>query len=327
MFSFEWPALFLLLPAPWFIRRYIPKISDSAEQKLIVPDLSWLSAVEKTGGQSHQSFRPWLLYVISWILLLLACSRPQWAGDSIEIPVTGRDMMLAVDLSESMRESDFVVNGKSVDRLTATKVVANDFINRRIGDRLGLILFGQQAYLQVPLTFDHVTLKQLLSEAVIGIAGRQTAIGDALGIAVKRLREEKSLDKILILMTDGRNTSGEISPLRAASLAAESGLKIHTIGIGADDDRGRGFFGSIRRSSSQDLDEKTLLAIAERTGGRYFRAHDTASFEDIYKELDRIEPIEHDGEYFQPRAELFMWPAGFSILTLTLGLILQRLRS
>ena len=128
-------------------------------------------------------------------------------------------------------------------------------------------------------------------------------------------------------MTDGRNTSGEISPLRAASLAAESGLKIHTIGIGAEDDRGRGFFGSIRRSPSQDLDEKTLLVIAERTGGRYFRAHDTASFEDIYNELDRIEPIEHDGEYFQPKAELFMWPAGFSILTLTLALILQRLRS
>ena len=327
MFSFEWPLVFLLLPAPWFFRRYIPEITDTDEQKLIVPDLSWLSAVEKTDGLEHRSILHWLPYLISWILLLLASARPQWVGDSVEIPVTGRDMILAIDLSESMRETDFVVNGKSVDRLTATKVVANDFIDRRVGDRLGLVLFGQQAYLQVPLTFDHTTLKQLLSEAVIGIAGRQTAIGDALGIAVKRLREEGSKDKILILMTDGRNTSGEIGPLRAASLAAEAGLKIHTIGIGADNSRRQGFFGSILRNPSQDLDEKTLLAIAERTGGRYFRAHNTTSFEDIYRELDLIEPIEHDEEYFRPKEELFMWPASFSVLAFILGLVSQRLAS
>ncbi|MEQ8232438.1 MAG: VWA domain-containing protein, partial [Gammaproteobacteria bacterium] len=177
------------------------------------------------------------------------------------------------------------------------------------------------AYLHVPLTFDRDTVRQLLDEAVIGIAGRQTAIGDALGLAVKRLREEETAHKVLILMTDGRNTAGEIEPLRAAELAADAGLTVYTIGIGADEAVQRGFFGTIRVNPSSDLDERTLKAIAEKTGGRYFRARDTQEFEAIYDELDRLEPAEHAGEHFRPRRALFYWPLGVAFVLLLLLLV------
>jgi len=220
--------------------------------------------------------------------------------------------MLAVDLSESMHESDFVLNSRPVDRLTAAKAVARRFIARRVGDRVGLILFGEQAYLHVPLTFDRETVLTLLDEAFIGMAGRQTAIGDALGLAVKRLRNEKTPHKVLILMTDGRNTAGQIEPLRAAELAAAAGLTVHTIGIGADEAIQRGFFGSVRINPSADLDEKTLREIAARTGGEYFRARDVAEFEAIYARIDALEPIEHAGAFFRPTSALFYWPLGIA---------------
>ena len=143
--------------------------------------------------------------------------------------------MLAIDLSESMREQDFQIGGQWVDRLTAGKRVARNFIERREGDRLGLILFGAQAYLQTPLTFDRDTVLTLLDEAQIGLAGQATAIGDAVGLAIKRLRDTADEERVLILMTDGANTSGEVDPLQAAKLAAREGLKIYTIGIGADE--------------------------------------------------------------------------------------------
>ncbi|MEM7542194.1 MAG: VWA domain-containing protein [Pseudomonadota bacterium] len=188
-------------------------------------------------------------------------------------------------------------------------------------DRLGLILFGQQAYLHVPLTFDRATVVRLLDEAVIGIAGRQTAIGDAIGLAVKRLRDEGTPEKVLILITDGHNTAGSVEPLRAAELAADVGLTIHTIGIGADEQIRRGFFGSVRVNPSADLDEQTLQQIAELTGGQYFRAHNTEEFEKIYRELDRLQPIEHEGEHYRPKTALFFWPLGTALLLATVMLL------
>lgn len=313
MFEFEWPWLFALLPLPWLVRRLLPPAPGAGGARLKVPDLADFRVLA-AGGNAVATSR-WRLAVaaLAWLALLGAAARPQWIGEPVEVPVTGRDLMLAVDLSESMRETDFVINSRPVDRLTATKVVAREFIERRAGDRLGLILFGQQAYLHVPLTFDRDTVRLLLDEAVIGIAGRQTAIGDALGLAVKRLREEDTTHKVLILMTDGRNTAGEIDPLRAAELAAEAGLTVYTIGIGADEAVQRGFFGSIRVNPSSDLDERTLEAIAQKTGGRYFRARDTQEFEAIYDELDRLEPAEHAGEHFRPRRALFYWPLGIAL--------------
>ncbi|MCP5467584.1 MAG: VWA domain-containing protein [Sinobacteraceae bacterium] len=325
MLEFDWPWLAAALPLPWLLRRWLRPVAANAGPVLRVPDLGDFRVL--AGGGPALGVDRWRLLAaaLAWLLLVGAAMRPQWVGEPIEVPVSGRDLMLAVDLSESMRETDFVLNSRPVDRLTATKAVAREFIARRVGDRVGLILFGQQAYLHVPLTFDRETVEQLLDEAVIGIAGRQTAIGDALGLAVKRLREEDTADKVLILMTDGRNTAGEVEPLRAADLAAEAGLKVYTIGIGADEAIQRGFFGSVRINPSADLDEATLKAIAKKTGGRYFRARDTAEFEAIYAELDKLEPVEHAGEHFRPRTALFYWPLGAAFL-LFCALLVRRTR-
>ena len=307
MIEVAWPWVLLALPLPWVYRRLLPSVAASATTALRVPTLRDFSGLGERPGSSAASRAAYWLALIAWSLLLVAAARPQWHGEAIEIPVSGRDLMLAVDLSKSMQEVDFVLAGARVDRLTATKKVAGDFIERRIGDRLGLILFGTQAYLHVPLTFDRSTLRQLLDETVIGLAGPSTAIGDAIGLAVKRLRDNDSAHKVLILITDGANTAGAIDPARAAQLAAGVGLTIHTIGIGADEIMVRRLFGSFRFNPSQDLDETTLKAIAEHTGGRYFRAHDIDELESIYGEIDKLEPVERGGEHFRPTTSLYPW--------------------
>jgi Ca-activated chloride channel family protein len=233
--------------------------------------------------------------------------------------------MLAVDLSFSMQEQDFELQGQWVDRLTATQAVAQDFIMRRQGDRIGLILFGENAYLQTPLTFDRETVRTLLMESQIGLAGRATAIGDAIGLAIKRLRNQDDSNRVLVLLTDGANTAGEIEPIRAAELAARDGLTIYTIGIGADEMLVRSLFGTRRVNPSAELDEETLRAIAETTGGRYFRARDTRELDDIYRLLDRLEPIEQDPESFRPVTALFQWPLGAALI-LAGGLALIQIR-
>jgi Ca-activated chloride channel family protein len=213
-----------------------------------------------------------------------------------------------------MDVEDFIIDRSRVDRLTATKNIATQFINRRVGDRLGLILFGTQAYLQTPLTFDRKTVITLLNESAIGLAGENTAIGDAIGLAVKRLRKQQADSRVLVLLTDGANTAGEVTPLKAAELAAENGLKIYTIGIGADEMIVRSFFGNRKVNPSQDLDEKTLKAIADKTGGRYFRARNTQELDKIYHILDELEPVEKDKQYFRPKTELYFWPLAVALL-------------
>ncbi len=314
MIHFEWPWLLFVLPLPWLVRMILPASTPVEQAALIVPFLEDFSGGEtKKVSVSNR----WLMLpaVIAWCLLVIASTRPQWLGEPIEQAVSGRDLMLAVDLSGSMEEQDFVIENKRVDRLTATKWVAGQFIERRISDRLGLILFGTQAYLQTPLTFDRQTVLTLLNESAIGLAGESTAIGDAIGLAVKRLSKHKADSRVLILLTDGANTAGEVSPIKAAELAAEKNLKIYTIGIGADEMIVRGFFGNRRVNPSRDLDEKTLREIAEKTGGRYFRARDTQELSNIYQILDQLEPIEKDRQYFRPKSELYFWP-------LSLGLIM-----
>lgn len=314
MIHFEWPWLLAALPLPLLIRWLVPAKMPVEQAALKVPFLDDFSEAETRAVSQTQQW-PLLLAAIAWLLLVIACARPQWLGEPIEQAVSGRDLMLAVDLSGSMEEQDFVINKRAVDRLTAAKGVASDFINRRVGDRVGLILFGTQAYLQTPLTFDRLTVMTLLNEAVIGLAGDNTAIGDAIGLAVKRLKNERDNSRVLVLMTDGANTAGEISPLKAAELAADNHLKIYTIGIGADEMIVRNFFGNRKVNPSLDLDEKTLIKIAESTGGQYYRARNTDELNNIYMRLDELEPVEKDKQYFRPRSELYYWP-----LSLALGL-------
>ena len=320
MFELQWPWALLFLPLPLLVWYYLPAAQEQRQAALKVPFIEDF----KTPGSSAQSVRKniglFLLLVVCWALLVLATTRPQYVGEQIELPVSGRDLMLAVDLSGSMQVEDFRINGQAVDRLTATKYVARQFIRNRQGDRLGLILFGKNAYLQTPLTFDLRTVETLLMESTIGLAGKETAIGDAIGLAIKRLKDKKDGSRVLILLTDGANTAGEISPLKAAELAASHGLKIYTIGIGADEMVRESFFGRQRVNPSQDLDEKTLTAIAEQTGGRYFRARDIDELEQIYQHLDKLEPVEVDSKTLRPEKSLFMWPLGLALmLSLLIG--------
>jgi Ca-activated chloride channel family protein len=261
----------------------------------------------------------------AWILLVLAAARPQWVGDPVALRITGRDLMLAVDLSGSMKRRDMQVEKDWVTRLDVVKRVAGEFIERRDGDRIGLILFGTRAYLQAPLTFDRPTVRTLLQESVIGLAGEQTAIGDAIGLGVKRLRERPAENRVLILLTDGANTAGEVHPMDAARFAAKLGLKIYTIGVGADVAMMRRLYGSVRVNPSADLDEPTLAAIARATGGRYFRARQTNELVEIYRTLDELEPVISDDEQFRPTIELFYWPLGLALL-LAVGLLAGGLR-
>lgn len=255
-----------------------------------------------------------LLAWLVWALVIVAAARPQWVGEIETLPITGRDLLLAVDISGSMDTQDMILAGQPVNRLAVVKQVAGEFIQGRRGDRVGLILFGSRAYLQTPLTFDTETTALLLDEAEIGLAGRETAIGDAIGLAVKRLRDDASDDRVLILLTDGANTSGEVEPLQATEFAAREELTIYTVGVGADEMLIRDFFGQRLVNPSADLDEDTLTAIAERTGGEYFRARDAEALTQIYERLDELEPVESDQETIRPVDELFYWPLSVALI-------------
>lgn len=326
MIEFEWLWSLLLLPLPVLVRYALSPLGGNQQAALRVPFIQDFQIIEPGKQALDQNKWMMLLMTLCWLSLVLAAARPQWVGEQIELPVSGRDLMLAVDLSGSMQVKDFEVNGQQVDRLTATKTVAQEFIKRRQGDRLGLILFGRNAYLQTPLTFDLETVKTLLLESAIGLAGKETAIGDAIGLAIKRLKDQVKSSRVLILLTDGANTAGEITPLKAAELAANYGLKIYTIGIGADEMLRQTLFGLQRVNPSQDLDEKTLRAIAEQTGGQYFRARDTNELEKIYLKLDELEPVEVDTETLRPVKSLYMWPLAIG-LVIAMGLLVLRLRA
>ncbi|MFV2055702.1 MAG: VWA domain-containing protein [Thiohalomonadales bacterium] len=319
MLEFQWPWMSLVLPLPWLFRLLLSPVAGQQQAALKVPHIedyqvsqATVMAVSKSSG-----LLTWLA-ILAWLSLVAAVVRPQWLGEPIELPVSGRNIMMAVDLSGSMEVQDFRLNGRQVNRLIATKSIAGEFIERRVGDRIGLILFGKHAYMQTPLTFDRETVRVLLYEAVIGLAGKETAIGDAIGLAVKRLRDSQNIDEaseyILILLTDGANTAGEIKPLKAAELAAELGLKIYTIGIGADEMTVSSFFGSRKVNPSMDLDEETLTGIATATGGRYFRARDIGELEQIYEMIDELEPVEQELINFRPKRSLYYWPLALSFI-------------
>ncbi len=310
MIEFAWPWLFLALPLPLLVAwrlRAAQRVEEAALRIPFIDDFAQHGAGRPQGASRFAL----ILATLLWLLLVGAAARPVWYGEPVELPVSGRDLMLAVDLSGSMVEQDFDLGGKVVNRLQAVKQVAGEFIERRVGDRLGLILFGSQPYVQVPLTFDRESVRTLLDEALIGLAGKETAIGDAIGLAVKRLEGQPAEEQqVLILLTDGANTTGTLEPLKAAELAAEAGLKIYTIGIGADEMIVRTLFGVRKVNPARDLDETTLKGIAEKTGGRYFRARDTEELGQIYELLDQLEPVVRETQSFRPQRSLFHWPLG-----------------
>ena len=325
MIEFQYPWLFLVLPIPYLVRRFLPPMPPSDQGAVLLPQFAhWREIADhSTASNPNKKLRMGML-ILFWLSLVSAGANPQLLGDPVQLPLEGRDLLIAVDLSGSMERQDFELNGKVVDRLTAVKHVLDEFINKRQGDRLGLILFGRQAYVQTPLTFDLSTVRQMLAESEIGLAGQETAIGDALGLAIKRLRAQKHDEKVLVLLTDGQNTAGQVGPLDAAQLAAELGIKIYTVGIGADRLEVETLFGSRFVDPSTDLDEDTLRFIAQKTGGHYYRAKDSANLARIYEELDRLEPVKNESKTFRPKRSVFFWPLGLALLLLTLLLYRHR---
>lgn len=313
MFEFAWPWIFVLLPLPWLLRALLPA-ADSGEPALKV---AFLDELETLAGQRARTHLPlWrkqARFVFLWLLLLSAAARPEWIGEPLPVPASGRDLLLAVDVSGSMGYSDMRLDNRAVTRLELVQELFGDFIEQRQGDRLGLILFGSQAYLQSPLTFDRRTVHTWLDEALVGIAGQNTAIGDAIGLAVKRLRDRPAQSRVLVLITDGANNAGELDPLVAAQLAADENIRIYTIGIGADPQQigPRGFLGF---NPSLDLDEGNLTAIAEKTGGLYFRARDAEELASISQALDALEPVEQEDTLSRNTQALYAWPLALALL-------------
>ncbi len=310
--EFAWPWAFAALPLPLLSAWLLPRAPEQTGAALRMPFYAALRGALGSTRSARSRLRLWLA-TLAWLCLVVAAARPQYLGEPVQLPITGRDLLLAVDISGSMEIEDMVLGRKVATRLRAVKAVAGDFIERRKGDRLGLILFGDQAYLQTPLTFDRDTVHTQLDEAAIGLAGKRTAIGDAIGLAVKRLRNQPQENRVLILLTDGTSNAGSVEPLRAADIAAAEGVRIYTIGVGADERIVQGLFGS-QRVTNTDLDEKTLQAIAEKTGGRYFRARDIRGLQEIYQLLDELEPVSTDQEVFRPVHELYSWPLSVALL-------------
>ncbi|OPA86188.1 hypothetical protein BFW87_25925 [Pseudomonas fluorescens] len=310
MWQLDYPWLLALLPLPWLAYRYLPPYSE-ARSAVRVPFFDGMSqavggAPSVSGVRNNRSQR--VLNLLVWALLVLAIARPVWVEKPIERQQPVRDLMLAIDISQSMETQDFTdANGQKIDRLAAVKGVVHDFIQRRKDDRIGLILFGSGAYPQAPLTLDHASLSLLLDDSGIGMAGPNTAIGDAIGLGLKLLDQAHEPEKVLILLTEGNDTSSAITPDHAAEMAAAKGVVIHTIGIGDP-----------QATGEAKVNLGSLQEIATTTGGRYFRAEDRDSLSQVYATLDKITPHQVKTLSHQPKRDLFWWPlcAALGVLAL-----------
>ena len=308
MFHFAWPWMALLAPLPWVLRR-VRRSAEPSGAALFVPMAADVAAA---GGAAPRTARADALLLGGiWLLLILAAMRPQWLGAPIPVHTEGRQIILAIDCSGSMATEDM---GGRESRLQVVQQVAGRFVSARHGDQVGLILFGTRPYLQAPLTTDLGTVHRFLDEALVGIAGPQTAIGDAIGLAIKTLRQDNHgahthRQPLLILLTDGGNNTGVMPPLEAARLAAQTGLRIDTIGVGAA--VRQSFFGV---TGNTDLDQKLLQKIARITGGRYFRATDRGALRAVYRQIDRLEPVAGDRRWLRPASEWFGVPLALALL-------------
>jgi Ca-activated chloride channel family protein len=324
VFELAWPGLLALAPLPLLTALLLPRARGVMTAALHLPHLG--VALPQQAEVSPVPRLRRAFAIAAWLLLVFAAARPQWLGMPEDVPRSGRDLLLAVDTSGSMSIEDMQLGGISAPRFSAIQAIASDFIRRRAGDRVGLILFGTRAYLLVPLTFDLKTVGKQLVDATIGLAGRETAIGDAVGLAVKRLRDRPQPQRVLVLLTDGVNTAGELDPAKAIDLAVANQLRVYTIGVGADAMRVNSIFGSRMVNPSAELDEKMLGEMASKTGGRYFRARNSDELADIYRTIDQLEPAADTHESLRPVDELYAWPLGGALVLGAFAFILPSWR-
>lgn len=315
MFELANPWVLLLFPLPlllWFI---LPRAKISFAAALQVP---FFDAIRQLVVQEERAFYAHTQIIfpfIIWLLLLIALAGPRWIGEPLPLKHEGYNMMLALDLSGSMELTDMLLHGQPVSRLSVVKRAAKQFVADRHGDRIGLILFGTQAYLQTPLTYDKHNVLLRIDDATVGLAGKTTSIGDAIGLAVKRFQNVPQQGRVIILLTDGANNSGVLAPLKAAELAKEDGIKIYTIGLGSESDpRALTMSDMMNFNASADLDEDTLEKIAQMTGGRYFRATDPESLHSIYKTINQLETTSQEQAGLRPQKEYYPWCVAAALL-------------
>ena len=329
MSMFIWPWAVLLILLPIFTRYILPakRIETNAiSVALRVPFFhrlsSFLTPARLSGGK-----RIAILLSLSWIFFVVACMRPVQFDDTIVLPREARNIMLTIDVSGSMAEQDFDLQGQPVTRLKMVKSVVNDFIKKRPDDNLGLVIFGSEAYLYTPLSFDKKTLRSLFDEVSIGIAGEQTAIGDAIAKAVEGVSAAPADSRIVILLSDGYANAGVIKVNEAIELAKKQNVKVYTIGVGSNQKTVQSFFGTFAVNPSLNLDEATLQEIARQTGGRYFRAKTTSELNDIYNAINALEKADSETLSVRPQTELFFIPLLISMILLLSAAILKRRQS
>ncbi len=324
MFELMNPYVFLLLPLPFLIWFLLPRVNTELSSALRVPFFNAMQGIveqEKKGLTKQHGFT--LLFFI-WILLLIALAGPCWVGKPRPITRNGHNIMLVLDLSPSMAVNDMIWNNKPATRLAIVKQAAHDFVQHRLNDKMGLIVFGERAYLQTPLTYDHLNVLHRLNDATAGLAGKSTSIGDALGLAVKHLQNVPDKGRVIILLTDGANNSGVLAPFKAAELSRDAAIKVYTIGLGAASDTKtfNGLFLSM--NASAELDENTLTEIAKLTGGQYFRATDMTSLQTIYQAINQMETSSQEQITIRPKHDYYPWPLMLALLLLIYTLLEQR---
>jgi len=298
--GFAWPWIFLLLPAPLLLRSAI----EARRRSLTIPpDLE--AALEHLEHRRYQGINGRIACLwLAWILALFALAQPWLPGDASAQAVSGRAIAMAVDVSASMERRDFTLDGVVSDRLSVVKDVAHDFVIARAGDRISLVLYGKEAFIASPLTFDLKALSSILDGAGIGMAGRSTAIGDAIGLAIQTLRDDPASSRAIVLLSDGTNNAGSVEPESAATLAQSLGIRIHSIALGSEDTDITGY----ATAQSADLDEETLKEVAALAGGKFFRADTRNALKAVYDEIDQLEAAQAPAPPVILRRDLHLWP-------------------
>lgn len=318
MLHFYYPWFALLLPLPFFVRLLSPaknKCEKVSVPEIYFPSLNRLKGIFPVYSESSKPTNRlfFFLLFLFWVFLVFALMQPEKIDQYLQIKNKGYDLMLAVDTSGSMQAVDFSTHNKIISRLDVTKDVVGKFVRGRQGDRVGLITFGENAYLHVPLTLDTLTVSKMLNDTVSGMAGNATAIGDSIGLAVRTLRERPKGSRVLILLTDGEDNSSSIPPLEAAKLAKQYDIRIYTIGIGKGGyvpfPNPNGGYGM----AQVPVDEELLKQISALTGGQYFQATDQKALESIYAKIDELEKSEANHSMFFIREPLYFYPLSIAI--------------